>query len=247
MPHITRPIQRVPHSLPLLDLLNRFSKSSARLALVVAQQDPLTPQEDLTRCDAMGIITLEDVIEELIQEEILDETDQGVDVVAMLAHKFALERTETDLRRGRSRDFKRIISSAQVSPPRVRARRSSVGEVEEETWKPIALASLMKRRHPAEYLGSERATPSQPAEYLGSEQATPLQPASLLLASQGETEGCKGGDAEEGKGGGSSVGGRGERRGGGGGRGRVEGGDARTGEGEPERGGRRKKGRGAQV
>jgi hypothetical protein len=34
-PALLRPIQRVPHSLPLLDLLHRFSQGSVRLALVV--------------------------------------------------------------------------------------------------------------------------------------------------------------------------------------------------------------------
>ena len=47
-----------------------------------AHADPLCSGEELARCPAMGIVTLEGVIEELIQEEILDETDQGVDVVS---------------------------------------------------------------------------------------------------------------------------------------------------------------------
>lgn len=143
VPGLLRPIQRVSHTLPLLDLLNRFSKGSARLALVVDGEDA-----------AVGIITLEDVIEELIQEEILDETDQGVDVVAMLAHKFALQKAASDhkqvVTRGRSRRAKQILSSGQ-SPqhPPLRQRSATavaVGELEEETWKPIALASLMKTR-----------------------------------------------------------------------------------------------------
>jgi len=156
-PALTRPILRIPHTLPLLDLLNRFSKGSARLALVVAQRDVLASPEELEESMAMGIVTLEDVIEELIQEEILDESDQGVDVVAMLAHKFALEKAATDVRlsRGRSREFKKIQASMQspsrLSPLAHRRRRSAFQpEVDDETWKPLALASLMKTRQPSQ-------------------------------------------------------------------------------------------------
>eukprot|EP00277_Geminigera_cryophila_P019963 CAMPEP_0179491542 /NCGR_PEP_ID=MMETSP0799-20121207/66153_1 /TAXON_ID=46947 /ORGANISM="Geminigera cryophila, Strain CCMP2564" /LENGTH=414 /DNA_ID=CAMNT_0021308019 /DNA_START=38 /DNA_END=1284 /DNA_ORIENTATION=+ len=141
----------------ILDLLNRFSKGSARLALVVAQRDVLASPEELEESMAMGIVTLEDVIEELIQEEILDESDQGVDVVAMLAHKFALEKAATDVRlsRGRSREFKKIQASMQspsrLSPLAHRRRRSAFQpEVDDETWKPLALASLMKTRQPSQ-------------------------------------------------------------------------------------------------
>jgi len=94
-PALVRPILRVPRTLPLLELLNLFKKGTARLALVVDCSYPRPTAGQLERSVALGIITLEDVIEELIQEQILDETDQGVDVVAMLAHKFALEKAES--------------------------------------------------------------------------------------------------------------------------------------------------------
>ncbi|ORX81142.1 DUF21-domain-containing protein [Basidiobolus meristosporus CBS 931.73] len=55
----------------LFDLLNRFQEGGSHMAQVVDPSSPSSP---------IGIITLEDVLEEIIQEEIVDETDVFVDV-----------------------------------------------------------------------------------------------------------------------------------------------------------------------
>jgi ankyrin repeat/SOCS box protein 13/metal transporter CNNM len=61
-----RPIPFVPADKPLYDMLNLFQRGRSHMAMVV------DPKDHITLC---GILTLEDVIEELIQEEIADETD----------------------------------------------------------------------------------------------------------------------------------------------------------------------------
>mmetsp|Transcript_38750 Transcript_38750/g.54016 ORF Transcript_38750/g.54016 Transcript_38750/m.54016 type:complete len:404 (-) Transcript_38750:66-1277(-) len=63
-------LPEVPSDMPLYDILNIFQNGNSHMAVVA---DPNTGQ-------TIGIITLEDVIEELIQEEIVDETDVFVDV-----------------------------------------------------------------------------------------------------------------------------------------------------------------------
>eukprot|EP00960_Hanusia_phi_P052706 761596-Hanusia_phi.AAC.7 len=136
---LIRGIRRVPESLPLFDLLHLFRKGTSRLALVCRpKQEGKGPDDG----SITGIVTLEDVIEELIQEEILDETDQGVDVVAMLAHQFAQKQLNEQRRTGRSKAQKEIRASRSE---RVR-REMSDSVLESDVWKPIALASLMKTR-----------------------------------------------------------------------------------------------------
>eukprot|EP00123_Amoebidium_parasiticum_P007295 comp18023_c0_seq1/m.18523 comp18023_c0_seq1/g.18523 ORF comp18023_c0_seq1/g.18523 comp18023_c0_seq1/m.18523 type:complete len:434 (-) comp18023_c0_seq1:466-1767(-) len=58
----------VQSDFPLLELLNMFQTGKSHMAVVA----------DATSGTTVGIITLEDVIEEMIMEEIVDETDQYV-------------------------------------------------------------------------------------------------------------------------------------------------------------------------
>jgi len=60
-----RPLPGVLSDKPLYDILNEFQTGRSHMAIVT----------DADTGDLVGIITLEDVIEELIQEEIQDETD----------------------------------------------------------------------------------------------------------------------------------------------------------------------------
>ncbi|RIB20341.1 hypothetical protein C2G38_1204159 [Gigaspora rosea] len=59
----TNPILKVEASTSLVDILNSFQEGKCHMALVVKESNPI------------GIITLEDILEELIQEEIYDESD----------------------------------------------------------------------------------------------------------------------------------------------------------------------------
>jgi len=64
-------IRRVPlisSSMPLYNVLNIFQTGKSHMAIVVDELDHITP---------LGLITLEDIIEELIQEPISDETDRN--------------------------------------------------------------------------------------------------------------------------------------------------------------------------
>mmetsp|Transcript_2569 Transcript_2569/g.3409 ORF Transcript_2569/g.3409 Transcript_2569/m.3409 type:complete len:507 (+) Transcript_2569:51-1571(+) len=65
-----RPIPDVSKDKGLYEMLNEFQTGKSHMATV---SDPSSHQ-------ILGIITLEDVIEELIQEEIIDETDDEIDV-----------------------------------------------------------------------------------------------------------------------------------------------------------------------
>ena len=69
------PLATLPETKPstsCLDILNFFQEGRSHMVLVSSQ-----PGEDY---GALGVLTLEDVIEELIGEEIVDETDVYVDV-----------------------------------------------------------------------------------------------------------------------------------------------------------------------
>ncbi|XP_042002733.1 DUF21 domain-containing protein At5g52790-like isoform X1 [Salvia splendens] len=101
-----RRIPRVHECLPLYDILNQFQKGQSHMAVVVKSTTPLNDviesassksnlaqrQTDRTinvDClvsiphrdeEVLGIITMEDVLEELLQEPIYDETDDYVDL-----------------------------------------------------------------------------------------------------------------------------------------------------------------------
>lgn len=81
-----RKVPHIPMDMPLFTLLNLFQTGKSHLCVVTDQEFPADDTDD---CDLLetqsseklvGIITLEDVLEELIQEEIIDETDIFVDI-----------------------------------------------------------------------------------------------------------------------------------------------------------------------
>ncbi len=74
-----RAVLLVYHDTPLFDMLNIFKQGGGHLAIVqkVVEEDDADP-----RLDTLGVATLEDLIEELIGEDIVDETDVYTDNIS---------------------------------------------------------------------------------------------------------------------------------------------------------------------
>ncbi|KAI9226630.1 MAG: hypothetical protein DHS80DRAFT_3370, partial [Piptocephalis tieghemiana] len=85
------PLSPLPETLPgtsCLDILNFFQEGRSHMALITTRIPPSHGSGPM-RKKYHGVITLEDVIEELIGEEIVDETDVYIDV----HHKVRVVRT----------------------------------------------------------------------------------------------------------------------------------------------------------
>jgi CBS domain containing-hemolysin-like protein len=98
-----------------LDILNFFQEGKSHMALITS--DPGG------QSGALGVITLEDVIEELIGEEIIDETDVYVDV----HNKVRVVRRQVTNHRKNSR-LTRLLTNQKQKP----VRENSVGSIKRE-------------------------------------------------------------------------------------------------------------------
>jgi len=93
----------------LFSIMDSFQEGKSHMAIVVDMSDPQRMP--------LGIITLEDVIEELIQEEIVDETDVFVDVTKRVKVLRAL-----------NTGVNGIASNLSLTPPTDTAERLSMEE-----------------------------------------------------------------------------------------------------------------------
>eukprot|EP01135_Chromosphaera_perkinsii_P002026 Nk52_evm73s215 gene=Nk52_evmTU73s215 len=108
----------IPASLPLYDMLNEFQTGKSHMAVVI-EDDNNSPRKG----EVLGVVTLEDVIEELIGEEIIDETDVYVDVVSRI-------KVARLLRRVSSSSHSKMAAAAIAKQPSKKALRlanSSLG------------------------------------------------------------------------------------------------------------------------
>ncbi|GMH55772.1 hypothetical protein TrRE_jg10934 [Triparma retinervis] len=128
----------VPPTRVLSDLLNDFQSASTHLAIVCLKPELahncLTRDQPIPKeCKILGIITMEDIIEELLQEEILDETDRF--------EASALKRAKKVVRRWKSLVRRRRLARGEEVPEgmlsvrdvvSVARRQSRVGEGERD-------------------------------------------------------------------------------------------------------------------
>lgn len=120
-------ISTLPETKPdtsCLDILNFFQEGKSHMALITNSPGG--------HSGALGVITLEDVIEELIGEEIIDETDVYIDV----QNKVKVVRRQVANSRRNSR-LTRLLSNA--TQKRAPARQNSTGshKVVEPYLKPV--------------------------------------------------------------------------------------------------------------
>ncbi|PLW15434.1 hypothetical protein PCANC_17925 [Puccinia coronata f. sp. avenae] len=135
-----------------LEALNFFQQGRSHMLLVSSQ-----PGEE---GGALGVVSLEDVIEEMIGEEIIDETDQYVDV----AHKIKVVRkpvTNRTSTRGLAPLIKGVIEKRRQGEPRI--SRSEVGEGDDYMSPESLTVSHARRGHAATTLASNRSSMDVPS------------------------------------------------------------------------------------
>lgn len=84
-----RSVPYLPSNAPMYDVLNLFKVGRSHMAVLTKTEDPSHSQtlqhidwntvSDAAGKEPLGIVTIEDLIEELIRGEIVDETDQYID------------------------------------------------------------------------------------------------------------------------------------------------------------------------
>ena len=115
----------------LPDLLNQFQSGRCHLALVTSRQSDVDIVLDCWRQDTplprtalSHIITMEDLIEMILKETILDETDNRI--IHAITHVKALVRKQRFLHRLKRRIIRKVSAEAgfdlQVSPPSLQSK-----------------------------------------------------------------------------------------------------------------------------
>ncbi|XP_071135170.1 uncharacterized protein [Mytilus edulis] len=148
----------VDDDMPLYDLLNLFQTGKGHLAIVKKRasnrhlnegddtcildeiNSEVNEYSDIPEGTVIGIITLEDVIEELIQEEIIDETDIYVDIHKRIqvARAQRARRTNNYLMRSKSQPVMEEDSHKEVKVER-HLSRSLDNQIDETTDENAAL------------------------------------------------------------------------------------------------------------
>eukprot|EP00171_Calliarthron_tuberculosum_P003689 IDg3689t1 len=125
------PVLECSAGTPIADVLNKFQEGQSHLAIVY---------DDVTREDRkfLGILTLEDIIEEILQEEILDETDVFVD------------NTNTSLALPR-REMSRMHNASVVTQARLPGTKAILlREIPTQSvWKPRSDGDPVRTRTPS--------------------------------------------------------------------------------------------------
>eukprot|EP01024_Parvocaulis_polyphysoides_P067218 TRINITY_DN7986_c0_g1_i6.p1 TRINITY_DN7986_c0_g1~~TRINITY_DN7986_c0_g1_i6.p1 ORF type:complete len:282 (-),score=46.71 TRINITY_DN7986_c0_g1_i6:940-1752(-) len=144
-----RSLPRLPKDTPMYDLLRLFQTGRSHMVLLTENSG--------YQAKPVGVITIEDVLEELLQQEILDETDQFVDNLHTTRVNAAL------LMQTLPPNLKQILS--QVFTPRIGLLAAKTG-----SGKIVINKQGMSQISPGEKSQSDRSLEKQMSEPLLSEQ-----------------------------------------------------------------------------